>query len=415
MEQSGNSLIVFSDDILIDKNISKDDRMLIEAKVWNFFSKHIERYTMGDSTSIPIEIAEELLNSICFLLRLELRGSMNVKEVLLTEDLNALLKASWSKIAVLIESGKELLEAVRKTSPNIENISYNDTLKEIGMFFNIYDYRFFAHNIDCSIDYQLSNPISEKLQGIEYINEYLKALLVENEFCIRFDENNIRYILKGYCSDYKELLVNLFEPILTNAIGLEIIGEDFLTLSISAFQREALLEIFRNLSQTEALAKLKYSANRICDSLGIVEKEKIEYIQKTAMKIYPRIEVGVSTGNIDNIFLSFQYEEDSKESNFIDNETMDNDRLRNLINEINDCRFISDKIAMVKAEVNSLSDLVEVLSVCFWEDEALELFKTLSKAEIYVIKHYLDNKEEAHNSESEWEIQFMHYLSDLSK
>ncbi|WP_346929904.1 hypothetical protein [Clostridium sp.] len=49
---------------------------------------------------------------------------------------------------------------------------------------------------------------------------------------------------------------------------------------------------------------------------------------------------------IDNIFLSFKYEDDLKESEFIDNDTMDNERLRNLINEINDCRFISDKIAM---------------------------------------------------------------------
>jgi hypothetical protein len=85
---------------------------------------------------------------------------------------------------------------------------------------------------------------------------------------------------------------------------------------------------------------------------------------------------------IDNIFLSFKYEDDLKESEFIDNYTIDNERLRNLINEINDCRFILDKIAMVKEEVNSLSDLMEVLSVCFWEDEALELFKTLSKEEI---------------------------------
>ena len=415
MEESNKSLMAFSDNIKIDKNISEEDKMLIEFKIWNLLGKHTERYTMGDSTSVPIEIAEGLLNSICFSLGLELRGLMNVNEVLMEEDISDLLKASWSKIASLMERGKQLLEAVRKSSPNIENISYKDTLNEIGKFFNKYDYRFFAHKIDCSIDYQLSNPISEKLQGIEYINEYLKALLIENKFCICFDKDNISYILNSYCSDYKELLINIFEPILTNAIGLDILGRDILTLAISALQRETLLGIFRNLSKTEILVKLKISAKRVCDILGIVDNEKIEYIQKTAVNIYPRIEVGLSTGNIDNIFLSFKYEEDLKESEFIDNDTMDNERLRNLINEINDCRFISDKIAMVKEEVNSLSDLVEVLSVCFWEDEALELFKTLSKEEIYIIKHYLDNKCEAYSSDSEWEIKFMHYIRDLSK
>lgn len=415
MEESNKSLMAFSDNIQIDKNISEEDKMLIEFKIWNLLGKHTERYTMGDSTSVPIEIAEELLNSICFSLGLELRELMNAKELLMEEDISDLLKASWSKIASLMERGKKLLEAVRKSSPNIENISYKDTINEIDKFFNKYDYRFFAHKIDCSIDYQLSNAISEKLQGIEYINEYLKALLIENEFCICFDKDNIIYILNSYCSDYKELLINIFEPILTNAIGLDILGRDILTLEISALQRETLLGIFRNLSKTEILVKLESSAKSVCDILEVVDNEKIEYIQKTAVNIYPRIEVGLSTGNIDNIFLSFKYEEELKESEFIDNDTMDNERLRNLINEINDCRFISDKIAMVKEEVNSLSDLVEVLNLCFWEDEALELFKTLSKEELYIIKHYLDNKYEAYSSDSQWESKFMNYIRGLSK
>lgn len=415
MEENNKSLLAFSDNIQIGSNICEQDRMLIEMKIWNFIGKHTERYTMGDSTSVPIEIAEELLYSICFSLELELKGLMNISEILIKEDINNLLKASWRKIASLMDEGKKLLEAVRKSSPNIENISYNDTLNEISEFFNKYDYRFFAHRINCSIDYQLSNPISEKLQGIEYINGYLKTLLIENEFCICFDKDNIRYILNSYCPDYKGLLINIFEPILTNAIGLDILGEDILTLAISMLQRKTLLRTLRNLSKTEILAELRSSAKRVCDTLGIGDNEKIEYIQKTAVDIYPRIEVGLSTGNIENIFLSFKYEEDLKESEFIDNSAMDNEKLRNIINEINDCRFISDKIAIIKEEVHSLSDLVEVLSVCFWEDEALEVFKILSGEEICIIKHYLDSKGELYSSDSEWEIKFMDYIRILNK
>ena len=78
MEENNKSLLAFSDNIQIDKDICEEDRMLIEVKVWNLLGKRTERYTMGDSTSVPIEIAEELLNSICFSLELELRGLMNV-------------------------------------------------------------------------------------------------------------------------------------------------------------------------------------------------------------------------------------------------------------------------------------------------------------------------------------------------
>ncbi|MBL4935590.1 hypothetical protein JK636_07435 [Clostridium sp. YIM B02515] len=417
MEENNKSLLAFLDNFQIDKDICEEDRMLIEAKVWNILGKRTEKYTMGDSTSVPIEIAEELLNSICFSLDLELRGLMNVSEILIEEEIEDLLRASWRKIASLMEYGKKLLEAVKKSSPSIENISYNDTLNEIGEFFNKnkYDYRFFAHRINCSIDYQLSNPISEKLQGIEYINEYLKALLIENEFCICFDRENIIGILNSYCSDYKGLLINIFEPILTNAIGLDILGEDILTLDITTLQSKELLRIFRNLSKAEILTKLRNSAKRVCDTLGIADSDKIKYIQNTAANIYPRIELVLSTGNINNVFLSFKYEEDLVEGEFIDNYPMEDERLRDLINEINDCRFISDKIAMVKEEIHSLRDLVEVLSVCFWDDEAFELFKTLSEEEIQIIKHYLDSKDKVYSSDSKWEIKFMDYIRMLNK
>ncbi|ADL53328.1 DUF6179 domain-containing protein [Clostridium cellulovorans] len=413
MEENNKSLMAFSDNIQIGNDISDEDRILIEAKLWKLLGKRTERYTMGDSTSIPVEIAEELLNSIFFSLELELRELTNVSEVLIEKDINDLLEASWNKITSLIDEGKNLLELVKKSSTDVENISYNDTLNEIGKFFYKYNYRFFAHKIDCSIDYQLSNPISEKFQGIEYINEYLKALLIENEFCRCFDKDNISYILNRQSSDYKELLINIFDPILTNSIGLNILGEDILKLEITPLQRETLLEIFRKLSKPETLAGLKNSVRRICDILGIVDNENIEYIQKSAMDIYPRIEVGVSTANIDNVFLSFKYEDDLKESRFIDNDTMDDERLRDLIDEINDCRFICDKIAMVKEAVHSLSDLLEVLSICFWEDEVLELFKELSVEEIYIIKNHLDSKVEAHNSESGWEIKFKQYINSF--
>lgn len=414
MEEYNKSLLKFSDDIHIDKNMSEEDKMLIEVKMWNLLGKRTERYTMGDSTSVPIEMAEELLNSICFSIGLELKGVMNPNEILLEEEISDLLKASWSKIESMMEVGKKLLEKVRKSSPNMENISYNHTLNEIGEFFKRYDYRFFAHKIDCSIDYQLSNPISEKLQGIEYVNEYLKSLLIENEFCRCFHENNIINILNSYCPDYKGLLINIFEPIVTNAIGLDVLGENIFTLEISALQREMLLRTFRNLSKVQILDELMSSTKRICDILGIVDNEKIEYIQKTAVDIYPRIEVGLFTGNINNLFLSFKFEEPLKESVFIDNDVMDNEKLRDLIEEMKDCRFTSDKIAMVREEVHSIRDLVEVLNECFWEDEALELFKALSKEEIYLIKYYLDSEDEEYISDSEWEIKFKDYLGSLS-
>lgn len=411
MEENNTSLLVFSDEIQIDGNITKEERMLIEAKIYNLLGKWTERYTMGDSTSVPIEVAEELLKSICFSLDLELKKLKNPIKSLMEKDLIDLLKDSWEIIESMIVIGKNLLEDVLKNSSNIGNISYNDTLKEIKASFKRYDYRFFAHKIECSIDYQLSNPVSESLCGIEYINEYLKSLLIENKFCKAFHRDKIINILNGYCKDYKGLLINIFEPILTNAIGLEILGRDIFKLNISEIEREMLLSIFKGLSKKEIIEELINSSNRVCNTIGIIDKEEIEYIKKSVINIYPRIEVGLLTGDIENIFLSFKNEENFEKDIFIDNELMDNEKLRNLITEIKDCRFISDKVSIVKQEVKSIGGLVEILSEFFWGEDSIELFKAFSQEEIYLLKYYLDNKED-YISDSKWEIKLIEYLSN---
>jgi len=65
---------------------------------------------------------------------------------------------------------------------------------------------------------------------------------------------------------------------------------------------------------------------------------------------------------------------------------MNNKRLREFIEEVRDCRLVSDKIAMLQKEVRSLYDLEEVMNECFHGDELNEVFRLLSDNEILVLK-----------------------------
>lgn len=77
--------------------------------------------------------------------------------------------------------------------------------------------------------------------------------------------------------------------------------------------------------------------------------------------------------------------------------------------------IFSDKVAIVKEQVKSLRDLVEILNECFWGDDTLELFKAISKDEIYLIKYYLDKKGQGYISDSAWENKFRYYISKNQK
>ena len=64
------------------ENLNENHREIIVLKLWELLGKVTERYTMGDSSSVPEEVVEELLRSIYFLLKREL-GDLKTSVVLL--------------------------------------------------------------------------------------------------------------------------------------------------------------------------------------------------------------------------------------------------------------------------------------------------------------------------------------------
>ena len=148
-------------------------------------------------------------------------------------------------------------------------------------------------------------------------------------------------------------------------------------------------------------------ANNICNKLKIVSDYEINYVKMTALNLLPRIEESIKNNNLENIFLSYKIEENELGDIFIANGTMDDERLRELIDEIRVCRFTKDKIAVIHNEVKSLDDLVEILNNCIWEDEVEELVNNLSKEEIEALKYYLSNKLNDNISNTGWEQKFI--------
>jgi hypothetical protein len=392
--------------------LADEDIRDIRFKLWKLLGKRTECFTMGDSSSVPVETAQELMESISFTIGLYMKSKGGDPALLLrTADLQELLKAGWTEIEAQLKTGKELLQKVRETAPSVENRSYKDTLKGIEVFFKKYDYRFFAHEIPGDIDYQLCHPLPGELQGIEYINGYLRRLLTENRFCGCFAPERIVPLLRSYCSDYRGLLINLYEPVAVNALGLAMLDGDILSLEIGDDGRSKLLAFFKSNSREDVLEALKLSADKLYRSLQLEDNTVSEYLLRTASDLYWRINAALPSECLDGIFLSLPAEEteEAPEVLFIDGEAMDNERLRKFIDEIGDCRYVSDKIAMVKQDIHSMKDLIEVLNIGFWGEECITLFDTLGDPEIGLLLQFVRSHPPEWRSDSGWEQQLMKY------
>ena len=299
MDDKYLSLVPFG----LDDACSNEEMQKLQENLWRLLAKQANKYALGDS-SVRIETAEELLRSVCFTLHMYLEESNSPVNSLASANLDELFKLGIKAIENQIKVGKQLYQIACLSAPEIDNISYYETLRGLRQFFKRYDIHSFAHQIPCSIDYQLCHPVSDDLAGIAYVNEYLRRIIIENRLVRRFEKELVIRLLKSCSPDYKGLLINLYEPVATNAVGLTLLGCNALSLDITDQNRELLTKQFEQMPEKEARASLADAAVRLSSVLDIGGGDAGAYLSQTAIELYPRIKAAVSTFGLEGIFAS---------------------------------------------------------------------------------------------------------------
>ena len=155
------------------------------------------------------------------------------------------------------------------------------------------------------IDYPLAVPMDEGLQGISFVNEYLRHLLMEHAFLNRFAPEKTERLLIRALGDYRELPLNLFAPVCANAVGLALLGEDLRALDIPPKMQGRLAALFKEAHAETTKRLLVEGAGKACAVLGLREHAFATYVRDVACALYPYIEVAQLHGNLGNVFISF--------------------------------------------------------------------------------------------------------------
>lgn len=201
--------------------LTGEEALAYQARLWQLLARQAERYTMGESTSLRRETAQALLESIGLSLEAHFREQGLSPLGLLAEDPEELLRAAEKTVRRQVERTRLLYSRACRCVLQEESLSLRETLDSIGGFFRAYDPRFFAGEIPCDIDYQLSCPVDESLRGVWYLRAWLEQLVTEDAFLRRFDPAAVRRLLAAVCPEgHRELLVNLYEPVAAAALGL---------------------------------------------------------------------------------------------------------------------------------------------------------------------------------------------------
>ncbi|SMC85769.1 DUF6179 domain-containing protein [Papillibacter cinnamivorans] len=378
------------------------DAESLRPALWELLGRRVRRYTMADSSSVPAETAGELLESILYSIGLAVSAGAPPPE---PGNLDALLEFSWGVIEERLGEAKELLKRAKASLPPASAMAQESTLEEMDAFFQRYDYRFFAHQIPCSVDYPLCLPVPENLGGVEYIREYLRRLALENAFCLRLEEYAVTRLALFHCRGDLSMPVNLYSITVPNALACNILGEPIRFLDISPAGQILLLNQFKSASPEEVREELNSSALALYRELGLSGPEEREYLEIAAGNLVHRIIAAAKSGDLAGVFPSLPDKPDVVFSApmFADNETMDDGTLRDLAETLSDCSSVSEKVDLVLRNVHSLRDLVEILNLCFWEDEPDEMLRSLDGDTLFLLRAYVLKKGPDWHSETGWE------------
>lgn len=273
-------------------------------KAWELLKWQAGKYNGIDSTSMPIEKAEDLLASLVYTLSVAASEDNIPVEVLLQKDFRSVVGRGQAVLDGKRKAGRIRWNDLCLHAPAIHNVYYIETMKNLGLFFKRYEIYYEAHQIPTSIDYPLMTPVPEEIKGISYVEEYIRRISLENQFINKFDCKMVIRIFESSIPDYQENFFNLCEPVWINAIGRNLLGQDIKPLDISEDGISALTRIFKDKTKDEVLLLLCNAAHLVCGELNL-DGNFDTYFSEPLNSLTIRVEAGAVSEHLSNIFVSF--------------------------------------------------------------------------------------------------------------
>lgn len=417
--------------------IGRQEIYAIQEQVMLILKDLIILYTKGESTSIKTETAEELLNLIYYSIDTYVSSLQDPEAgiaLLKSADIKGIYYKGVEVIALIFKEAEQLCREIVRNKLDVPLEVYNTSVTEaLPEFFKNYSVVFGAHDTACSLDYPLIFD-DMNVRGVLYIRNYLENLEIETQFCRHFSKGDIAKTLAAYgrtCRiDYKESPVNLFEILVSNSIFSALSGNDASKLIITTSQYEIIQRKLTGLDYLQMDNAFNAAVEKLIIDLRIDQPKLIEYIHRYKKDFVLRVLNAVKNNNLNNIVLvSGEGKSQNRESAFIEEERLNDDSFRLIVQRIIDCTDSADKVSIIISGVRSLEDFIDVLNAdCLFGDEFEAVFAALGDMELAVLAKVIFVDELRNNQLSlssisvnkkeiteEWRLEYIRFVQRLSE
>lgn len=343
-----------------------------------------QRYTGGESSSVPVETAQSLLQSLTYTLGIRLKACPTWEEalaLLATGSAEQLAEEGRADLRLRVKAASAHLAQVQALAPATRLIAYRDTVfGGLDGFFTAYDPDFSAHESSGAyMDYPLAGP-QPLGTGIEWMETVLDRLEAENRFCQAYDPQAVHRLLLGHSPGYRHLLLNLFDAVLQGAVGSLLAGRP--PLALEAGDLPVLRSRLLLLSPRERRQLVEMAAAQLPTG-GNLQVEAA--VAAGAGRMASLLEDTLRRDALQDLWV-IPGEETPPESRFVDSASMDDQAFRQLVAELAECHQAGERLALVQARVHSVADVTDLLdSRCLGPKELAALLGTMGDGELALL------------------------------
>ena len=272
--------------------LSPEEQQRIMEQMYLLMGKQVQSYHkhrhMGNNSSVPAELAQELMESIEYTIGLVggMYAHRNIGEALVLGQ--EILESRLSK-------AKSMLELVNGTAPQWQTECRWEALRYLRHYLEQYDPLHLAHKGPEDLFYPILISPPEGIRGIDSCIFYLNILWIENQIMAGVPEDS----LEQFWDRLPAATLNQCEHLLINGIGKALLRTGIDPL---VFETEEHMQLIVALmSATEE--KLRAAAKLLCQWLNLKDENARMYVEAVVPQLTMWIGDEVRNGNLDNLFI----------------------------------------------------------------------------------------------------------------
>lgn len=272
--------------------LSPEEQQKIMEQMYLLMGKQVQSYHkhrhMGNNSSVPVELAQELMESIEYTIGLVggVYAHRNIGEALVLGQ--EILESRLSK-------AKSMLELVSGTAPQWQTECRWEALRYLRHYLEQYDHLHLAHKGPDELFYPILISPPEGIQGIDSCLFYLNILWIENQIMAGVPDD----ALEQFWDRLPAATLNQCEHLLINGIGKALLrtGIDPLIFGTEEYMQI----IVAMMSATEE--KLRDAAKLLCQWLNLKNENACLYVDAVVPQLTMWIGDNIRGGNLENIFV----------------------------------------------------------------------------------------------------------------